>query len=260
MYLQDTHTAFNSNESISLGACSYLHNYISHPNDEIFSEKFSKALDQQPIFTADDVDKFRAYLCSKLSKGAGMEILEKVEQSKYKPSKLLMDHVCQIIREKSEYILLDEQLIVYDKVLTLTKKGLDHQKKSVIIVKGGPGTGKSVIAINLMADLLRNGYNTHYATGSKAFTETLRKKIGVRGSAQFKYFNSYATANPNEIDVLIADEAHRIRETSNSRFTKKILRSDMPQIEELIRISKLGVFLLMISKMFAQMRLDHQNI
>jgi hypothetical protein len=260
MYLQDTHTAFNSNESISLGACSYLHNYISHPNDEIFSEKFSKALDQQPIFIADDVDKFRAYLCSKLSKGAGMEILEKVEQSKYKPSKLLMDHVCQIIREKSEYILLDEQLIVYDKVLTLTKKGLDHQKKSVIIVKGGPGTGKSVIAINLMADLLRNGYNTHYATGSKAFTETLRKKIGVRGSAQFKYFNSYATANPNEIDVLIADEAHRIRETSNSRFTKKILRSDMPQIEELIRISKLGVFLLMISKMFAQMRLDHQNI
>ena len=78
-----------------------------------------------------------------------------------------------------------------------------------------------MIAINLMADLLIEEYNAHYATGSRAFTETLRKIIGSRGAAQFKYFNSYTEAQNNEIDVLIADEAHRLRETSFNRFTPK---------------------------------------
>jgi hypothetical protein len=111
-------------------------------------------------------------------------------------------------------------------------------------VKGGPGTGKSVIAINLMADLAARGYNAHYATGSRAFTETLRRVIGARGSAQFKYFNSYAVADPNAVDVLICDEAHRIRETSASRYTPKSERSGAPQVDELLTAGKVVVFLL----------------
>src|SRR3989344_5873840 len=242
MYLEDTHTAFNVDGGITLNSCSYLHNYTPHEGDELYSEKFKDAVEKQPIFASGDVDTFRDYLTQKLSKGEGMPIVRKIESGEYKSSKLLMDHVSKIIREKSEYVLLDEQLIVYDKVLSLTKKGLDGKKKAAVIVSGGPGTGKSVIAINLLADLLRNGYDTQYATGSKAFTETLRKKIGTRGSSHFKYFNSYMSAKENQIDVLVADEAHRIRETSNSRFTKKDLRSETPQIEELIKVSKLGVY------------------
>jgi DUF2075 family protein/phage repressor protein C with HTH and peptisase S24 domain len=153
-----------------------------------------------------------------------------------------MDHVGNIIKGKSEYILLDEQLIVYDTVLSCAKKGFHDKQKAVIIIKGGPGTGKSVIAINLMADLLLKGYNAHYATGSRAFTGTLREIIGTRGSAQFKFFNSYSGAEFNVIDILIADEAHRIRSTSNSRFTPRIKRTNLPQIEELLHASKVAVF------------------
>jgi DUF2075 family protein len=112
----------------------------------------------------------------------------------------------------------------------------------VIVIKGGPGTGKSVIAINLMADLFLKGYNAQYATGSRAFTETLRRIIGPRGASQFKYFNSYSDAECNEIDVLIADEAHRIRATSYNRFTPKTKRLDTPQIGELMNASKVAVF------------------
>ena len=93
-----------------------------------------------------------------------------------------------------------------------------------------------------MADLLLKGYNAHYATGSRAFTETLRKIIGSRGSVQFKYFNSYSNAERDVIDVLIADEAHRIRETSNSRFTPSYERSNIPQIDELLNAARVCVF------------------
>ena len=242
-YLEDTHTAFYSGYApILLSACSYLHNYNYFPDDVIFSNKFQLALQEQPVFTADDVNKLKGYLMGKLVSGEGSEVLKLIEESKYRPSKKLMDHVGNLIKGNPEYILLDEQLIVYDKVITCAKEGFHDRQKTAIIIKGGPGTGKSVIAINLMADLLLKGYNAHYATGSRAFTETLRKIIGQRGSVQFKYFNSYSGAERNAVDILICDEAHRIRETSNGRFTVAYKRSNLPQIQELLDVSKVAVF------------------
>ncbi|MEW6536434.1 MAG: DUF2075 domain-containing protein [Candidatus Auribacterota bacterium] len=242
-YLKDTHTAFyGENDSVVLNACTYLHNYNYYTADVIFSEKFSFSLEHYPLFTADDVDNLSKYLTFKLSAGDGLDVLQRIEESKYRPNKKLMDHVGNIIKNRSEYILLDEQLIIYDAVFACVKQGFHDKQKSLIIVKGGPGTGKSVIAINLMADLLLKGYNAHYATGSKAFTETLRNIIGTRGAVQFKYFNSYGEADENAVDILIADEAHRIRETSNSRFTPSSKRSNKSQIEELLHASKVAVF------------------
>jgi len=243
MYLEDVHTAFYEEpDAIALSACAYLHNYSPHPDDPLLSSKFQQIVESTPLFTADDAPKFERYLISRLEDGEGLEILRKVEGSRYRPSKKLMDHVANMIRGTSEYILLDDQLIVYDRVLSLVKGGFHDARKIVIVVRGGPGTGKSVIAINLMADLLRKGFNAQYATGSRAFTETLRKVIGPRGGIQFKYFNSYTDADYNTVDVLIADEAHRIRKTSNSRYTRKESRLDVPQIDELIRASKVAVF------------------
>jgi len=242
-YLQDTHTAFYEGENpVGLSACAYLHNYGRTVGDPIFSNKFEKHLNENPIFTMDDLPTLEEFLARGLEKGKGMEVLQRVEKSRYRPSRKLMDHVGNTIRGKSEYILLDEQLVVYDKVLATANQGFHDQKKTVLVVKGGPGTGKSVIAINLMADLLLKGFNAHYATGSKAFTETLRKIIGTRGSIQFKYFNSYTNAEKNEIDVLICDEAHRIRETSNNRFTPRSKQSKLPQLQELLNVSKVVVF------------------
>lgn len=215
-------------------------NYYSE--DVIFSEKFKKAIENCPLFTADDVNKLKNYLVTKLERGEGIDVLKRIEKSKYRPSKKLMDHVGNIIKGKSEYTLLDEQLIVYDKVFSSAKEGFHDKQKTVIIIKGGPGTGKSVIAINLMADAMLKGYNTHYATGSKAFTETLRKVIGSRGTAQFKFFNNYSDAENNAIDILIADEAHRLWAKNKSRFTPRHKRSDIPIIEELINASKVIVF------------------
>ena len=243
MYLEDTHTAFYADQHpVLLNACTYLHNYSCDQADEIFAKKFEQALGLYPLFTGDDAERLKSHLVSKLERGRGLEVLKRVEESKYRPSKKLMDHVGNIIKGKSEYVLLDEQLIVYDAVLSQAKKGFHDKKKAAILVKGGPGTGKSVIAINLMADLLLKGHNAHYATGSKAFTETLRKIIGARGAVQFKYFNSYSNAERDVVDILIADESHRIRETSHSRFTPREERTNLAQIEELLKAARVGVF------------------
>lgn len=242
-YLADNHTVFHEGPTpVQLKSCAYLHNYFSEEDDPLLDTSFGDLLQQFPTYTADDVPLLKDFLISGLSGGSGQSVLQKIEESKYRPSKKLMEHVSNVIRGNKEYVLLDEQYVVYNKVLACSKEGFHDRRKIAIIVKGGPGTGKSVIAINLMSDLLARGLNAHYATGSKAFTETLRKIIGLRGSSQFKYFNSYATAQSNEIDILVCDEAHRIRKTSHSRFTPREQRSSKPQIQEILDASKVSVF------------------
>ena len=119
--------------------------------------------------------------------------------------------------------------------------------KTAVVVSGGPGSGKSVIALSLMGELAREGRTVVHATGSQSFTQTLRK-VAAKGAPRvrktFQYFNSFMTAEPNELDVLILDEAHRIRETSVNRFTKASLRTGRPQIDELLSAARTPVFLL----------------
>jgi hypothetical protein len=131
---------------------------------------------------------------------------------------------------------------VFESVLASVDAADLGRRKRVVLVHGGPGTGKSVIAMNLLGELLRKGRNAQYATGSRAFTETLWEKIGNRSRALLRYFNSYGNADFNSIDVLICDESHRIRETSNSRFTPKERRSLKPQVREILDAAKVSVF------------------
>jgi len=99
MYLNDVHTVFSSDEKpINLEACTYLHNYGYHANDEIFAPKFKEAISKYPLFTADDFEKAKDFLVSRLINGGGEKILKKIENSKYQPSKKLMDHVGNIIK------------------------------------------------------------------------------------------------------------------------------------------------------------------
>ena len=242
-YLEDTHTAFYEGpRPIRLSSCSYLHNYLPEATDPILAPKFREVLRANPLFDVDGAEPLANYLKDRLAQGKGRVVLQRVEASRFRPSRKLMDHVSETIRSRSPWILLDEQLVVFERIRSTVKSGLFGRQKQVVIVRGGPGTGKSVLAINLMAELLREGRNAHYATGSRAFTETLWEIIGSRSRATFRYFNSYGRAEFNGVDVLICDESHRIRETSNSRFVKKRLRSTKAQVREILAAAKVAVF------------------
>jgi len=206
-YLSYNHTAFyEGTDPVKLHACSYLHNYSLGESDPLLDSRFEAKYSRFPIFSQDDHDELVAYLKSRIGSGGGMAVLAEVEKSQYRPSKKLLEHVSTVIREKLEkgdayifsrkddYVLLDEQLVVYDTVFSLATKGGLTNERTVIIVKGGPGTGKSVIALKLMADLAEKGKNAQYATGSRSFTETLRRIINVKGNSLFKY--SSASAPP----------------------------------------------------------------
>ena len=241
-YLKDFVEIFHDTNTIQLSSCVYCHNYSKSADTVLYQSRFDLILKEFPLFSKEDFQKLGEYLKSKLFKGRGLEIFNRFTTSNIKPSKKFLDHALPMIHGQQIFNLLDEQIVANNTIIDRAKKFSKLRNKSVIIIKGGPGTGKSVIALNALAELLSKGLKVYHATGSKAFTSTLRKIVGFRTALLFKYFNSFTTHKENEIDVLICDEAHRIRKTSNSRFTRIESRSNVPQIEELVKASKVSIF------------------
>jgi uncharacterized protein len=239
-YLQDFVEMFH--EETALSSCVYCHNYSADGNGILFLPKFQPILDEFPLFTKNDFGKLGDYITKRLSRGQGLELFNRFLTSRIAPSKKLIECTSDMVLGQKIFNLLDEQITANNTIIDRAKKCAKLKNKSVIIISGGPGTGKSVIALNALAELLSKGLMVYHATGSAAFTRTLRKIAGARAANLFRYFNSFSNHRENEIDVLICDEAHRIRKTSNYRFTKKENRSSTAQIEELIKTAKVSVF------------------
>jgi len=243
-YLVDFMPLLQDNDHAVSGVA-YLHNATEHG---VAALRYRAEVDHTRMFTGERRSAFLDYLRSRLSpEAAGAPYADAFLSSRAAPSRQLLAVASSEIQEREQFILLDEQQLAYDLVLHATEAARAGDSKTVVIITGGPGTGKSVIALSLLGELARQGRTVVHATGSKSFTLTLRKVAG-KGSTRtknlFKYFNQFINADRNGLEVLILDEAHRIRETSANQYTKAQFRTGRRQIDELLSAARVPVFLL----------------
>ncbi|WP_204263537.1 DUF2075 domain-containing protein [Geodermatophilus normandii] len=242
-YLLDFTSVLHGTTDVLAGAA-YLHNattsrvgsLFDYPQDELGR-----------LFTGQNRGEWLDFLRSRLAPVDGSVFADRLLHSAIAPGKQLMAVAAEEVRRREQFVLLDEQRVAFDLVMHEVEKARADDHKSVVIVSGGPGSGKSVIALSLLGELNRRGRSAIHATGSRSFTQTLRRVAGA-GSRQvqslFKYFNSFMDADKNGFDVLIADEAHRLRETSANRWTEAEHRTGKAQVDELIDAARVPVFLL----------------
>lgn len=229
----------------ALVGAAFLHN----ADDNGVAELWSVApTSDGRMFTGQRRGEFAEFLASRLAPTAGAAAADAFLGSAIAPSKQLLKVAAAEIQEREQFVLLDEQRVAYELVMRAVEQARAADSKEAIIVTGGPGSGKSVIALSLLGELARQGRTVLHATGSRSFTQTLRKVAGKRSSATqslFKYFNSFMGAEKNGLDALVLDEAHRIREQSVNRYTPKAIReAARPQIDELFDAARVPVFLL----------------
>jgi DUF2075 family protein len=241
-HLKDFIRLFSESGAPELSASTYAHNYSRKNDGALFADEFKSALKEFPLFTKEDSLELSRYLKNRLQGGGGELLFNRFTGSPIGPSKRLLDHTSEMINKQQIFNLIDEQIAAYNTIIHKAKALEKTKESSMVIIKGGPGTGKSVIALEVMGELLRQRKKVVHATGSSAFTNTLRKIVGNRARNLFKFFNSFLKIETGSFDVLICDEAHRIRETSVSRYTPKADRTDLPQIDELLRVAKLTIF------------------
>ena len=243
-----------SNHEVSLTGLAYCYNYAKNANPSfLYDDKYAALLSQYPTYAKDQFYELTAKMTGLLKKGEGLSIFNKVIQSPIRPSKKLLNEVRTMVEngDTSTFALIDDQLVarnmILDKIRPYIKKG--EFEKSVIIVNGGPGTGKTVIALNILAELAKQtnngkGLNVQYATKSASLLGGVKSKVRPATRILFQNVTSYvpAVTDENAVDVLLIDEAHRIGRTSNSQYTPSARRTDLSQIDTIIRATKICVF------------------
>jgi DUF2075 family protein len=239
-YLIDTHPAFSTG-IVGVASCSYLHNARHNPRSFLHHERFAELLGRYPLYEGDRTDELVDYLIANVGDADDGSVLERVAEARFHPHRRLLDHVATMIRREPSFTLLDEQVVAYNAVLAQVRASALTPGHAVFLIRGGPGTGKSVIAINLVAELAASGARVVHATGSRAFTENLRRLVGSRGGALFGWFRNLRTLG-EQLDVVVLDEAHRIRETSTDRFSRPTDRTGKRQVEEIFDAARVTVF------------------
>ena len=200
----------------------------------------------------EDLVKLRNFIKTYIRKKDGVDLLMKIENGKLKPAKALQDSLASMLQGNKEFYLIDEQKVAYETVKKLVEKSIrDSNKpngvsqKYTIIIEGGPGTGKSVVAIKLLCDLIQKGYSANYVTKNAAprnvYFEKLKQnkyKLNYIKSL-FKGSGSFIDVPNNYFDCLIADEAHRLN--AKSGMFQNLGEN---QIKEIIHASRVSVFLI----------------
>lgn len=236
-YLQDFNSAVQD-QHLTLQPCAYLHN---HPRDgEIDHPHYREHIDKAPLFLARERSKLQAFIRQHVRHGDRRQALYAIENGRIRPSKMLADSVVGLLQGKTEFLMIDDQKVVYESVLSLVARA--EQRKQVVIIQGGPGTGKSVVAVHLLAALLSRGCNARYVSKNAApravyaakLTGTFKK---TRISNLFSGSGAFVNEDADTYDVLLIDEAHRLNEKSG---LYRNLGDN--QVREVIRASRCAVF------------------
>ncbi len=226
-------------DDIKLFPCAYLHNYEM---DDIISNDFYKEyIDQAPLFLRDDALKLREFIKSHVRYGDKNKILYRIDQGKIRPSKNLADQLGSMLSGNDEFVMIDDQKIVFETALKLARESSEINK-NVLIVQGGPGTGKTVVAINLLVELTKKQLVAQYITRNSAPREVYEAKLTgsfkkSHISNMFSGSGSFHKLEANLYDVLLVDEAHRLNAKSGM-----FSHLGENQVKEIINSSKFSVF------------------
>lgn len=210
-YVQDNKVDINS--------CSYCHNMDSIYDRFIGDIKTYPFLSQSPVFLEGDKDKLASFI-QKYVKKPSRILLYEIDNSRIRPSKDFSNMLYTALQGQPIFTLDDGQAASVATIIDETNKALKENKRKTIIIKGGPGSGKSVVAINAMGQLIHpsdgsNPKNVCYCTVN--FTpRTLYSELLVDGDYKksaidnlFKTFACFSRSSECDFDCVMFDEAHR---------------------------------------------------
>ncbi|MPM44907.1 hypothetical protein SDC9_91589 [bioreactor metagenome] len=236
-YLLDMNEAATSG-NIRLRSCAYLHNYEKVSPDPLRTERFGKLIEDTPLFLREDVTKLQDFLRRYVGQGKGMDILYEVSGGRIRPTRKLIDYVSEIMDGDDTFKLLDKQKVAHAKIV----HSATRPERTTVIVNGGPGTGKSVVAINALSELLRKGLNVRFVAPNAAFRGAVEQGMGKKRAdrgrlkAVISGSSGFWDADAETFDTIIVDEAHRLKRKGAYMYRGE------SQVRDVIKASRTNVF------------------
>lgn len=238
--LEGFNAAVHSN-GVVVKPCAYLHNYVR--DGLIDSPHYVDYLNKAPLFLKGPEERqlLRNFIKKYVKFGDSKEVLYELANGAIRPSKALSDGLKGMLTSKPEFVLIDDQKIVYEAAIAAARSASEERPR-VVIIEGGPGTGKTILAINLLVKLTSLGLVGKYVSKNAAPRRVYESKLvgTIKRTAFSNLFTGsggFIETAKNEFGFLIVDEAHRLNEKSG-------LYGNLGenQIKELIGSAKCVVF------------------
>ena len=209
-------TDFNENvekKAIHPHSCAYLHNYRERNPEPLRDKVYETVVSDSPLFFKHDPEKLEKFIKKHVGGGRGMEILYEIEKGRLRPGKKLIDHVCSMFKGNTAFTLIDNQKVAYERALSIASQA---KAKTVVVIKGGPGTGKSVISVNLLGALLKRKHHVVFVAPNAAFRNVMITTLAQQNSQQrlknlFYGSSSFVGMKANFYSTIVVDEAHRLK-------------------------------------------------
>jgi DUF2075 family protein len=228
-------------QSIQLYPAAYLHNFDAAQRDILDNDLYQRYVEQAPLYLRGEATKLRSFLETRIDVGDDGQTLHELSEGDLKPAKSLQDSLLEMLESQDEFTLIDSQKVVFERAVELARQSNRDQQKRVLIVDGGPGTGKTVVAINILAELIQHDMLAQYVSKNRAPREVYKQKL--RGDKLVKEIEhlftgagSYVETEANAFQALVADEAHRLNEEST------FFGRGENQIMEIINAAQFSVF------------------
>lgn len=239
-YMLENYNETIRESNLKLTPCAFLHNYT--PDNVITNPFYQEYLDKAPAFLKNDARALQNFIKSHIKYASKDDILWYIDNGKLRPSKQLADTLSSLLRGNQEFIMIDDQKVVFETAVEMAKKSKEDGQKRVLIVEGGAGTGKSVVAMNLLVKLTDEGLVSQYVTKNAAPRAVYEQKL--KGEFKVGFIHNLFTGSGSFIDTpenqygaLIVDEAHRLNEKSGM-----YANLGDNQIKEIIKASLFSIF------------------
>ena len=232
-------------QGVALHPSAYLFNLYRREPEPLEDARYSDLLAESRLFLADDVAQFKTYLEELVPHKAKNDVLFLLEHGKWRPADELIARVGSMLEGNEEFTLIDEQDEAFRIIRHQVLDDADRTHRHVFVIEGGPGTGKSVIAVRLLAETLKKKRMAFFVAPNAAFREALianltrgNKKYHEDGEALFKSswtFNLFDWNKDARNEILVVDEAHRLKSKANYyRGTS--------MVEDMVRSARISVF------------------
>lgn len=238
-FLEDMHESVYR-DGINPISCAYLHNYNKRDPEPLLEARYTAYVEDTPVFFKQDSEKLEDFIKKYVGKGNGYDMLYEIENGRIKPSKQLIENLTSVFEGNRVFNLIDDQKVAYESIVSAAEK---TKGKKVILVKGGPGTGKSVVAINSLVTLLEKELNVRFVAPNASFRETLlstlvKDKYATKKRLQslFSGSGSFFDAEEDIFDVIICDEAHRLKGAGAYMYRGE------SQVEDVMKAGRVSVF------------------
>lgn len=226
-------------EGIKVHPCAYVHN--CNDRSVLEADNQQKNVELAPLYFKGEREDLRQHIVEHVVNGPGVGMLQQIDESRMRPGKQLVEALGSMMKGNDEFVLIDEQKLVLEKIIDIEKRTLDGTK-STVIVRGGPGTGKSLIAINGLVRLTQSQRNVRYVSKNAAPRKVYEAKLkGLMRSAEitelFVSSDAFRDVVEETYDVLLVDEAHRLAEKGGLYGNLGV-----NQIAEIMNCARVAVF------------------